>query len=201
MKTIFTNLFKKYKEALGIFLVSRILIFFIFSFLFTYNFGIPQFSQWDANTYLSIAKEGYQFFGSYKDAGSYIAFFPLFPLIVRIFSEISHADILFSALSLNLVFGICSAVLIYKIAINSVLLFSFFPTSIFLTVPYSESLFLFVVLLSFILLENKKFFYASVFISLSLITRLTGIILIPALFYYLFRKKIKNRMPIFSSFS
>jgi len=61
--------------------------------------------------------------------------------------------------------------------------FSFFPSSLFLSAGYTESLCLVFILLGLILLTRKKFVLASVSAGLSLATRSTGIVMIPVMLW------------------
>ena len=185
-----------YKYPFIIFLTSRIIIFLVLNFANEYGLGVAQLTQWDAQHYVHIASNGYVFNGQYKNEGSFIAFFPLYPIIVRIVSIVTFLGITYSALIVSFIFGLASALLLYKIAkswkgedaaVNAVFLFSFFPMSVFLTAPYTESLFFFLVLSIFWLLEKKKLTLAAVMISLSLVTRITGLILIPIFIYELYK--------------
>ena len=68
-----------------------------------------------------------------------------------------------------------------EVALLSLAFFSFFPSSLFLSAGYSESLCLAFILLGFILLTRKKFLLASISAGLSLGTRSTGIVMIPVI--------------------
>jgi Gpi18-like mannosyltransferase len=74
----------------------------------------------------------------------------------------------------------------------ALLLFITFPAAVFLHAGYTESLFLFLTLLSFYLIEKKLYVAAALFGGLTSATRLVGIIM-PTLFALLpipFRKKL-----------
>ena len=58
---------------------------------------------------------------------------------------------------------------------------AFFPTALFLQAVYSESLFLFLSLGAFALAERRRFASAGVVVGLAVLTRPTGIALVPPL--------------------
>jgi len=74
-------------------------------------------------------------------------------------------------------------------ALLSVTFFSFFPSSLFLSAGYSESLCLVFILLSFVLLKREKFVPAAVAAGLALGTRATGIVMIPVILWEMWRHK------------
>ena len=184
------NFLQEYKYALAIFLISRIIVFLTLYLTNSYNLGLGSLVQWDAQHYLSIAANGYVFNGQYLNEGSFIAFFPLYPMLVRALYLITNLDITGLAIALSFIFGAASAMLLYKIvklwagkdgAINSVFLLSFFPMSVFLSAPYTESLFIFLTLLTFWFIGKKNFWAAGIVIALAIATRITGFVLLPIL--------------------
>ncbi|CAH1112500.1 unnamed protein product [Psylliodes chrysocephalus] len=116
------------------------------------NFTLGGFIRWDAEYFMHIAKYGYTFENS-------LAFFPLYPTLVRIFTEILiylvpslHLDttLLLICILCNIVFFILTVNVFYRlsllifdetIAYRAAVLFCFNPASIFFTAPYTESLF------------------------------------------------------------
>lgn len=192
------NFAEDYKFPIIIFIISRLIIFSILYLTNEYGLGFAQLNQWDAQHYISIASNGYIFNGQYLNEGSFIAFFPLYPIIIRIVSSLTLLDIINSALIVSFVFGLTSALVLYNIAkswkgkevgINAVFLFSFFPMSVFLTAPYSESLLCFLVFSAFWFFEKKKLTVSAILISLSLITNVSGFVLIPIFVYELYKNK------------
>ncbi len=138
--------------------------------------------RWDAAGYLSIAKEGYT-----AAHPEHIVLLPFYPLLVRIFSlpllgNTALAGVIISNLCLV---GACWALyyLCYEqfgqlIAKQSVVLLLLSPLSFFFSVPYAESLFLFLTLLSILLARHERFGAAVVVGMLSAFTRLAGILVI-----------------------
>lgn len=112
------------------------------------------FTAWerfDALWFLRIADTGY------VDGDGSAVFYPGFPLAVRLFSTILGDHPLAGGLVVSHLATFGSLVLLYfltaaewgeRVARRSVLYLAIFPTSFFLLAPYSESLFLFLVLLA-----------------------------------------------------
>lgn len=163
--------------------------------------------QWDGGHYLSIAKFGYQFTSDF-------AFFPLYPLAIKILSSLKGDEIFWGLFISNgsflafllLLYNTISKKYSKKIAFNVFTTYLFFPTSFFATAFYSESLFLLLALVSIIAIDNKKNLLAAIFISLASLTRLVGSFLIISFFYKnLFSKnrtvRLKKRViyPILSA--
>lgn len=109
--------------------------------------------RWDAQYILHITEHGY----SYENT---LAFFPLFPFILKIISSIlggsstliSYRELsLVLAVTLNVAFFVLAAKALYKLSNMvlgnkkkselAVIMFCFNPSSIFFTAPYTESLF------------------------------------------------------------
>lgn len=139
---------------------------------------------WDAGHYLSIAQNGY----SYPQQ----AFFPLWPLLIRIASinSIIPEQIIISILVW--IFGLSSFILFYILAIRLVgkeaakyalFIFATFPSSMFLIAGYTEAFFLTLVLSSFLLLEQKRYFLSALVAGFSSATRLVGIGLLCNFFF------------------
>ena len=64
---------------------------------------------------------------------------------------------------------------------RAVLYLALFPTALFLQAVYSESLFLFLSLAAFMLAERRRFGWAGVVVGLAVLTRPTGLALVPPL--------------------
>jgi Gpi18-like mannosyltransferase len=75
----------------------------------------------------------------------------------------------------------------------------FFPTAYFMVVPYTESLFICLVLGSFVFAREKKWFLASLLAMFSTATRIQGLVMIPTLlieFWYQ-RKEISLKKSLY----
>ncbi len=143
-------------------------------------------SRWDAPHYLDVARFGYAPHGA--DA-LWIAFFPMYPFLVRMFS-IVFGDLILSGLLVSLATGIgCAYVLAKLVMIDGtqeeanrawLLLFAF-PTAYFLSAPYSEGIFLFSVLAALYAGRTKHWVAAGLFAAMATASRLVGLAVMPAL--------------------
>lgn len=151
------------------------------------NTTLVGFSRWDSLHFLHIAKRGY----SHE---SQIAFFPLYPAVVRAlkyalfpWAESSHDGLfIIAGVIANLFLFSASSILLYELthimfrnksmALESVKYFCFNPASIFMTACYSESLFQFLTLSGLLAIEFGRLSVASTFLALSSLTRANGII-------------------------
>ena len=143
-------------------------------------------NRWDAAHYLNIAQNGYT---AYGDDKFLIVFFPLYPLLTAIV-QLVFRDYLISAL---IVSGIASLALGFlfrelvrldyseKIAQSSVLFLFIFPTSYFLHIPYTESLFLALCIGSFLAARRRNWILVGILGGLACLTRINGLLLFPAL--------------------
>lgn len=153
------------------------------------NFLLSPWANFDGVYYLLIAEKGYT-----VNPG----FFPLFPIIINLFTSLFGSTVEFDpiqyfiALFLVTSFSLCGLFVFYKlieidhknnIAIWSIIFILLFPTSFFLAAIYSESLFLLLLMLSFYFARKKKWLLASIFALLLTITRPIGIAIFPALLY------------------
>jgi hypothetical protein len=131
-------------------------------------------AEWDGSWYLSVAVQGYPqnppaVLGMVQNSN--IAFFPLFPGSVRLLSALTGMTALVAAFVITLVAGVAAAVLLWlfvrritdeQVADRSVLLFSFFPGSVVLSMVYSEPLMLTMTLLCLLALLDRRWLGAGV---------------------------------------
>jgi 4-amino-4-deoxy-L-arabinose transferase-like glycosyltransferase len=158
-------------------------------------------SRWDAPHYLDLAVLGY----SALDPGVptidgvarafpgdlpfYIVFFPLFPWLTGALNALLH-DPIVSAFVVSGIASLFVAPLLYRlvradfdggVAIYAAWFLLIFPTAYFLHIGYTESLFLALVLGSFLAARHDRWWLAGVFGGLAALTRLNGLLLVPAL--------------------
>ncbi|MEI7426052.1 MAG: mannosyltransferase family protein [Candidatus Moraniibacteriota bacterium] len=179
-------IWNEYGMSITIFSVSRIIIYFVFILVSAHSFGEARVDRWDAQHYLSIAEKGYQFQGEYKNEGALIAFFPFYPIVIKVVHFVFRLSFINAALLISFFSGIGSAILLFKlvskwkgkeVALTAVSLFSFYPFSIFLSVPYTESLFVFLVLLTLYFFQKRMLVSSIATVSLLCLTKITGGIL------------------------
>lgn len=140
---------------------------------------------WDAAEYLRIAQQGYS--GSPADHG--LAFYPLFPALVSVLARVI-GDVLVSGFVLVTAASVVATLALHRLARldedeasarAAVVVLLLFPTSFVLHIPYSESVFLALVLVSFLLARRERWLGASVLAAAAALTRVNGLLMLPAL--------------------
>jgi Gpi18-like mannosyltransferase len=144
------------------------------------------FSQWDSPHYLFIAKNWYVNSG---DPANFIVFFPLYPVLIRLIT-VDYAYINLSALLISNVSTFVTTFYLFKlakvdfddgVAKKAVLFLSIFPTAFFFSAIYTESLFFALVISSFYYARVGKWSLAGFLSFFAALTRLAGLLLLPAL--------------------
>ena len=142
------------------------------------KFGWDAWARWDALHFLSIAESGY---GPEVVGGNAPAFFPLFPLAVRVVSaagiEPLHAGILVSFVS-----TFVASAYLYRLAQlhgfdgdRSIVYLLLFPTGVFLVAPYTEALFLAGAVPAFYYAQRGRAWPAALFTAIAVGTRTVGL--------------------------
>ena len=150
----------------------------------------PLATRGDGGWYLSIASRGYEQIPFEQTAPHNWAFFPLFPLVWRAVAGITGGYLLSGLILTNLLFFFALIVLhrtatAYGVdaesADRAVFYTAAFPTSYFFSIPMAESLFLLLTAGSFLAAKRDQWITASILGMLAAGTRLTGLLLLPAL--------------------
>jgi len=157
------------KNILICFLGSRILLII---FLIFKNGDILEL--YDCAHYIEIAKMGYAVESKY-------AFFPLYPIMIRIFSLIIPSYKI-SGMLISNICSFLSILIIFELIkekdkLGNIMCFIFSPILAYSSIVYTESLFMFLTLLGFYLYKNDKYKLSGVVVGLSMLTRNSGIIL------------------------
>ncbi len=167
--------------------------------------GVPALDmwyRWDAGFYATIATEGYDWLETRQPSAD-MAFLPVYPLALRLASGISGTGCVWSpylstcatvgGLIISNLALLGSCFLLYSLAYRrfgapiawrSVILLLIAPTAVFLSGVYTESTFLFWVLLTFWLLERDKFLLAIIAACFACLTRSVGVALVPAILWW-----------------
>lgn len=165
----------------------------------------PQVYSWanfDGEHYLSISIHGYKFLEQ--------AFFPVYPMLItffaRPFSYDPYSQFVFSTLAGLLISNIAFYFALYflwcllredysaRIAYLTITILLVFPTSFYLGAVYNESLFLLLSVVSFYFARKNYWFVAAVSGAVSSATRIFGLIIFPALFLEIWKKKKINML-------
>jgi Mannosyltransferase (PIG-V) len=200
--------------SLGIYLWSRAAIWLaaVFAFFFFTPNRHPQadrwdtprlhelgyftdiWARWDSDFFLRIAEDGY-------DRAS-AAFHPLYPALVAVLGRAFFGHYLLAGVVISLLAALGSFLLLHRIAEErlgadgarrTVLYLAVFPMALFLQAVYSESLFLLLVLASFVLAERQRFAAAGIVAGLAILTRAAGLALLPALALLAWRHRDRVR--------
>ena len=143
----------------------------------------PLWTHWDTRHYVGIAREGYTDVG---DDRLRLVFFPLYPLLMRLFAPLAGGSVFYGGVLVSLLCASLCGALLYdlcraqwdertaKIALSYFLLN---PLSVFLGCVYTESLFLFLTLLTVWLLRRGQTWLAALCGMASAFTRMPGVII------------------------
>jgi hypothetical protein len=149
------------------------------------GFLVDVWARWDSVWFLRIAEDGY---GSAEEATA--AFYPLYPLLVGALGRVLLGHYVLAGVLISLAATLGSFVLLYRLAESklgaegarrAVLYLAVFPFAVFLSAVYSEALFLFLALGSFVLAERGSFLGTGAAAGLAWLTRPLGVALLPAL--------------------
>ena len=208
---------KNLQTAFFLAIVSRIFIFFVAQIgepLVPENFGshwlidIPYlhlFAKWDSIWYLNIARTGYL-------NPDHFAFFPLYPLLMKIFTLpssdviVSYRTLVLTGFLISNFFFLASSIVIFKLtrllggrddyAFYASFFFSIFPSSIFLSAIYSESMFLFLTLGALYYWRKGSPLKVTLLAFAASLTRPVGILLvIPLLYDFVIEKYVNITYP------
>lgn len=174
---------KLYPNVLIIFVIWTVSVLSIFYFSFSFLPHSDLFSRqflknlanWDGGHYLGIAMNGYEKI-------QYV-FFPLFPLLINLTSKVT-GNFLSAGLIISIISFFFAVNLLYHLVKNdfgkqsaqsTLLALLFFPLSFHFLTVYTESLFLFFTVATFVLARNRKFFWAAFFAVLASATRIAGL--------------------------
>ena len=143
-------------------------------------------NNWDAVHYLHLAEQGYVAAG---DSRVSLVFFPLYPWLVRLTAFLVR-DYMAAAFVVSGFASVATALLLRRLARcdeseevsrNAVWFLFIFPTSFFLHICYTESLFLALTLGCFLAARKECWSLAGLLGAGASLTRVNGLILLPAL--------------------
>ena len=147
--------------------------------------ALELWNRWDAPHYLSIAQHGYQTTGEDRFL---IVFFPLYPFAIRLVSLFVANGIL-AAFIVSGLASPAAALLLRRLALldgtaefasRAVWFLLIFPTSYFLHIGYTESLFIALILGAFLAARHERWVLAGILGALACLTRVNGLLLFPA---------------------
>jgi len=148
--------------------------------------GFGHWHKFDSLWYEGIALKGYDSYKSKeKHPQANWLYFPLYPLLLSLLSNI--LDIRVAGIVVSNILFYFSLLLFHEIIVlrthdralglRGVFYLLIFPTSIFFSLTYTESLFLFLTIAGFFFMDQKKYGWASLAASLAAVTRIPGFLL------------------------
>jgi Mannosyltransferase (PIG-V) len=157
--------------------------------------------RWDSVWYMAIASGGY-------GDGAREAFFPLYPLLVKVAGAPLHSTLVGGALLSAALLGVALVLLQRLVALdyeravarNAVLVTALFPMSFFFSAVYSESLFLALSIGAVYAARRERWAWAGALGALGATTRSAGVLLlVPLAMIYLWdtgRPSLRTRRPL-----
>ena len=204
------------REPLAVFVLTRLLFLVLTYFgviLYSSVFQSPHPSllhqllpawdrRWDTAWYIDIARRGY----AWHKIGvptQPSAFFPLYPLLIRLGVLLTHRSYIVVALGVSNLSFLAALGYLWRLtrweldgstAGRAVLYVAVFPTALFFFAGYTESLYLFLTVAAFYHLRRRDWLLAGVFGALASATRVTGILLVlPMLYEYAYSRNFSWR--------
>ena len=191
------------KKIILLFIVWRVLDFlvtylapFFISYLgfFPYkellaDFNLPHWlnslANFDGIHYLLIARQGYSQWEQ--------AFFPLYPLLIKLLTFVVNNGLIVSLLISNIAFliglFILSRLIDKKHAFWFLVFILVFPTSFFFGAVYTEGLFFLLFVSTLYFLKKQKYLLTSLVVTLASLTKLIGVFLIIPIFFHWIKKR------------
>lgn len=157
--------------------------------------GWELFSHWDGKWYQDIVMQGYEYA---RDGDQHsIAFFPLFPLLIRAVMMLGLPFEAAAVLVNNLAFLGAMGMLYFwakasqgiAVARWATAVLAWCPASLFCTVVYTEGLFLFVTTAALRAFDRHQYRQAAVWGALASATRVPGITLLPAFLFTAWKER------------
>ncbi len=163
-----------------------------------FKYGLPEtvtkLANFDGVHYLTIAAKGY------LETELIQAFFPLYPMLMSAINYLLANQVV-SGLVISHLFALLSFYALYylvkmdygeKTAWVTVVIFACFACSFYLRSLYNESLFMTLLLSSFIAVRKKHYCLAGLLGGLASATRVVGIFIFPSLLLFVFLEDKKN---------
>lgn len=157
-------------------------------------------ARWDSFFYTDIAQYGYHL--TPGNTLSNIVFFPLYPFLIYIIAPLVGVNVVLAGWLASIVSLIGAVVIFYKLLREfhptidpetPIFYLLIFPTAFFLNAVYTESLFLFLSLLTFYYALKGRFNGAGIFGLLAALTRVTGVLLfVPVLWEFFKRHEVRK---------
>jgi len=156
------------------------------------GWGVDVWARWDGGWFTHIARDGY------TDPKTTTAFFPAYPLLVRAVGWVLAGHYVLAGVVVSLAAAAAAFVLLRELAAELVgddaahralVYLAVFPAALFLGAVYSESLYLLLTVGAFLAAMRGRYVAAGVAAGLAVLTRPTGVMLLPALALLAWRER------------
>jgi hypothetical protein len=147
-------------------------------------------ARWDSVFFVRIAEHGYDHASA--------AFYPLYPGLIAVLGRVFGGHYVLAGIVISLAAALGAFLLLNRLAVDrlgaegahrAVVYLAVFPMTLFLQAVYSESLYLLLVLAAFLAAERGNFWIAGPLSGLAILTRVTGVALLPALAILAWRQR------------
>src|SRR4029453_9350166 len=157
------------------------------------------FTRYDSGWYYDIARDGYDASTAVAGGRSNIAFFPVYPMLMRHVGRLfgrTQGDVFLGGILvawLSFVLAMVALSFLARLdlprrgAERAVLLATIFPFAFFFGVAYSESTFLLFTILAFYLFRTRRWMLGGVCASLAIATRTRALVMLPGLAWVAWR--------------
>jgi len=151
---------------------------------------LDDWARWDGRWYVEIAEHGYSYDAN---AQSSVAFFPLYPVLIRLLTlpfGTDHTALVVAGLIVSNVALLAALSSLTRFARTEIgaaaaeriaILLLVFPSTVFLSAMYPESLMLLLAALSFVSARERRWWRAGIFAALGTLTKPFGIVVVGAL--------------------
>ena len=163
--------------------------------------------QWDAQWFIATAEHGYPYKLFPNRAYSTTAFFPLYPALIRLLT-LAGMPIDTAALLIPNVAFLGALYYLYRlvsldhpeaVATRAIWLLAVFPTAIVFFIPYTESLYALLAVLTFWHLRRRRWLAAGITGALGALTRQSGIVLALPYVVEWYTYKVDSRQSLVAS--
>jgi Gpi18-like mannosyltransferase len=164
--------------------------------------AVDDWARWDGRWYVEIVEHGYSYD---PDAQSSVAFFPLYPLLIRLLTlpfGSNHVAIVVAGLILSNLALVAALLVVTRFARTEIgpeaagrvpLVLLVFPSTVFLSAAYPESLMLLLAALAFVEAREKRWWRAGILAALGTLTKPSGITVAAALLLEAARQRGEGR--------
>ncbi len=150
--------------------------------------AFPSYYRWDSGWYATIAGQGYKSFSATENSS--VAFFPLYPMVLRVTHVLVQVRYSWLELYVNILCALATLLMVYRLAridydewesFVVALVWLLFPASYFLLAGYPDALFALLGVLSLYFGRKREWGKAGVAAALLAITKPYGLLMLPVL--------------------